>query len=99
MVFLVLVRKNQKPGTPQTCIANLSILDVSGGSGVSLQLQSYRRHPATTLQKKFWHRCFPMTFAKISNNTFSYRTPPVAAFINIDKLYKELPCSIEKLYF
>ena len=33
---------------------------------------------ATLLKKRLWHRCFPVNFA-ISKNTFSYRTPPMAA--------------------
>ena len=35
--------------------------------------------PATLLKKRFWHRYFPVNFAKISKNPFFYRTPPVAA--------------------
>ena len=40
---------------------------------------------ATLLKKRLWHRFFPVNFAefcKISKNTFSYRTPPVAASEN-----------------
>ena len=35
--------------------------------------------PATFLKKRLWHKCFPLNFAKISINTYSYRTPLVAA--------------------
>ena len=28
---------------------------------------------------RLWHKCFSVKFCKISKNTFSYRTPPVAA--------------------
>ena len=54
--------------------------------------------PATLLKKKLWHRCFPEAcnfikketlaqvfsceFCELSKNTFSYRTPPVAASVN-----------------
>ena len=34
--------------------------------------------PGTLLKKKFWHRCFPVTFAKFLRTPF-YRTFPVAA--------------------
>ena len=40
--------------------------------------------PATLLKKRLWHRCFPLKFreiCEISKNTFSYRTPLVAASI------------------
>ena len=30
--------------------------------------------PATLLKKRFWHRCFPMNFAKFLKNNF-FRTP------------------------
>ena len=32
--------------------------------------------PVTLLKKRFWHRCFPVNFAKV------LRTPPVAASVN-----------------
>ena len=34
---------------------------------------------ATLLKKRLWHRCFPVNFVKFFKNTFSYRTPLVAA--------------------
>ena len=37
--------------------------------------------PATSLKKRLWHRLFFCEFSKISKNTFSYRTPPVAAAV------------------
>ena len=37
--------------------------------------------PPTLLKKRLWHRCFPLNFAKISKNTFSYKTPSVAASV------------------
>ena len=37
--------------------------------------------PATLLKKRLWHRCFPVNFCEISKNTYSYRTPPVAASV------------------
>ena len=37
--------------------------------------------PATLLKKRLWHRCFFYEFCKISNNTFCYRTPLVAASV------------------
>ena len=30
--------------------------------------------PATLLKKRFWHRCFPMNFAKLLRTTFSQNT-------------------------
>ena len=33
--------------------------------------------PATLLKKRFWHRCFPVNFAKFLRTPF-FRTPPVA---------------------
>ena len=33
---------------------------------------------STLLKKRLWHRCFAVNFTKFKN-TFSYRTPPVAA--------------------
>ena len=36
--------------------------------------------PSTLLKKRLWHRCFPFNFCEIFKNTFSYRTPLVAAF-------------------
>ena len=35
--------------------------------------------PAILLKKRLQHRCFPVNFAKFLRNTFSQRTPPVAA--------------------
>ena len=35
--------------------------------------------PATLLKKRLCQRCFSYEYCKISKNTFSYRTPPVAA--------------------
>ena len=34
---------------------------------------------ATLSKKRLWHGCFPVNFCEVSKNTFSYRTPPVAA--------------------
>ena len=34
---------------------------------------------ATLSKKSLWHGCFPVNFCEVSKNTFSYRTPPVAA--------------------
>ena len=31
--------------------------------------------PATLFKKRFWHRCFPVNFAKFLRNTNFYRTP------------------------
>ena len=44
--------------------------------------------PATLLKKRLWQRCFAVNFAKIlrSRNTFSYRTPPVAAYMCMQKV-------------
>ena len=39
--------------------------------------------PATLLKKRFWHRCFPVNFAKFLRIPFSCRTPPVAASDNL----------------
>ena len=33
--------------------------------------------PATLLTKRFWHRCFPVNFAKSLRKLFT-KTPPVA---------------------
>ena len=38
--------------------------------------------PATLFEKRLWHRCFPMNFAKVSRTPFFNRTPPVAASEN-----------------
>ena len=35
--------------------------------------------PATIFKNILRHRCFSMSFEKIFRNTFSYRTPPLAA--------------------
>ena len=40
---------------------------------------------ATLLEKRLWHRCFPVNFANLTEHVFPYefcefnRTPPVAA--------------------
>ena len=41
-----------------------------------IQLQA---EPATSLKKRLWHRCFPVSFANFFRTTFLYRTLPVAA--------------------
>ena len=35
---------------------------------------------ATLLKKRLWQRCLPVNFTEFLRTTFSYRTPPVAAF-------------------
>ena len=35
------------------------------------------QEPATLLEKRLWHKCFPVNFANFIN-TFFYRTSPVA---------------------
>ena len=47
--------------------------------------------PATVLKKRLCHRCFPVNFEKISRNTFSYRTPPVAASVCLIYVNKTTP--------
>ena len=47
-----------------------------------IKLQAGLR-PAALLKKRPWHWCFPVNFAKL--NTFSYRTPPVAASVSCQK--------------
>ena len=47
---------------------------------------------ANLLKKRLWHRCFPVNFFEISNNTFSYRTPPVAATVLALYLFITHPC-------
>ena len=37
--------------------------------------------PATLLRKRLWHRCFPVNFAKISENSFFHGTPLSAASV------------------
>ena len=44
----------------------------------SIKLKFAELRLATLLKKRLWRRCFPVNFA-ISKNTFSYRTPPMAA--------------------
>ena len=39
----------------------------------------YRKTPATFLKNRLWHRFFSVNFFEVSKNTFSYRTPLVAA--------------------
>ena len=36
--------------------------------------------PATFLKKRFWHRCFPVNFAKFLKTHHFYRTPPGGCF-------------------
>ena len=36
--------------------------------------------PSTVLEKRLWHRCFPVNFAQFFKNIFYYTTPLVAAF-------------------
>ena len=31
--------------------------------------------PATLFKKRFWHKCFPVNFMKLSRTPFFYRTP------------------------
>ena len=31
-----------------------------------------------------WYRCFPLNFVKLLKTSFSYRTPPVAASVNLE---------------
>ena len=42
----------------------------------------YRSSSATLFKKILWHRCFLVNFVKFPKNTFSYRTPLVAASEN-----------------
>ena len=42
---------------------------------------------ATLLKKRLRHRCFPVNFWKSFKNTFFHRTPPVAAFAILSRLY------------
>ena len=35
--------------------------------------------PAILLKIRLWRKCFPVSLTKVFKNTFSYRTPPVAA--------------------
>ena len=46
--------------------------------------------PATLLKKRFWHRCFPVNFAKFSRTAFLYRTSQVAAsdLCNISEIHR-----------
>ena len=37
-------------------------------------------NPSTVLEKRLWHRCFPVNFAQFFKNIFYYTTPLVAAF-------------------
>ena len=43
--------------------------------------QRCRHRPATLLKTWFWHRCFPVNFARFLRTLFSYRTPLVAASV------------------
>ena len=44
--------------------------------------RKYRSSSATLFKKILWHRCFLVNFVKFPKNTFSYRTPLVAASEN-----------------
>ena len=59
--------------------------------------------PATLLKKRLWHRCFPVNFLKFLKNTFSYRTPPVAASdysLNVEHWTKpQLLSHVNKILF
>ena len=39
--------------------------------------------PATVLTKRLQRRCFPVNIAKNFKNNVLYRTPPVAASVNL----------------
>ena len=39
---------------------------------------------ATLLKKRPWNKCFPVDFAEFLRTHFSYRTPPVAAFVALN---------------
>ena len=41
--------------------------------------------PVTLLKMKLRYRCFPVNFAKFSEEHLFYRTPPMAASVNIAK--------------
>ena len=50
--------------------------------------------PATLLQTRLWHRCFPMNFEKVSKSTFSLRTPLNDCFSTIQHFLAENPSKI-----
>ena len=53
--------------------------------------------PATLLKERLWHRCFPVNFTKFAKNTFSCRTPSMAASKlsqNFNKNYREITKTI-----
>ena len=43
-----------------------------------------------------WQRCFPVNFVKLLKTYFSYRTPPVAASVNLEmkgnRFFNEFIC-------
>ena len=45
--------------------------------------------PVTLLRNRLWHRCFE--FCEISENTFSYRTPPMAGCVKHLKFWWNNP--------
>ena len=55
----------------------------------------------TLLKKRLWHRCFPLNFAKISKNTFSYKTPSVAAseFLKVRLVIWTFGMMMHEIYF
>ena len=40
--------------------------------------------------KRLWQRCFAVNFAKISKNTFSYRTPPAAVSFHANSVFNTI---------
>ena len=53
---------------------------------------------ATLLKRRLWHRCFPVKFCEISQNTFYYRAPLVTASRESKKSYNNVkPKIVEQL--
>ena len=69
-VFLKISQNSQK----NTCARVSFLIKLQAIGGVL-------RTSATLLKKRFWHRCFPVNFAKFSRTPFFQKTPPVAASI------------------
>ena len=61
-----------------------------------INMQASGLSPATLSKKRLWHRCFSCEFCEIFKNTFSYRTPLVAASVGKDLVYKMMTILIFK---
>ena len=59
-----------KEAVVQSCSVKKTFLEISKNSQEN-----------TLLKKRLWYRCFSVKFCEISKNTFSYRTPPMAASV------------------